>query len=253
MKVYGHLRDQHLTNMAQKVVFSEGTETVSAAAPVESEKSGSTIKTTAQARAQYFYPWWASKNPAKIFWGQANEPVQIVPPAKYLESAKWLPRGQTPVLEFDFNWKKLSVIGEITVWNFYFQFYPGAIKSLQVIAFLKHLQKQLPGKLVGIWDEPRFTAAAWCRHTLKAFKERFTPPHSRPTRPNSIPSNMSGATLSNTPRPPRCARSPPTAKHPPPSQTDSRFLAASRIVVKYSLYYAEVNSASSRAPAARRG
>jgi len=37
------------------------------------------------------------------------------------------------VLTFDFNWKKLSVIGGITVWNFYFQFYPGAIKSPQVV------------------------------------------------------------------------------------------------------------------------
>ena len=64
----------------------------------------------------------------------------------------WAPCGQTPVLEFDFNWKKLSVIGGITVWNFYFQLYPGAIKSPQVIAFLQHLQQQLPGKLLIIWD-----------------------------------------------------------------------------------------------------
>ena len=56
------------------------------------------------------------------------------------------------MLEFDFNWKKLSVIGGITVWNFYFQFYPGAIKSPQVIEFLKHLRQQLPGKLLLIWD-----------------------------------------------------------------------------------------------------
>lgn len=56
------------------------------------------------------------------------------------------------MLEFDFNWKKLSVIGGITVLNFYFKFYPGTIKSPQVIEFLKHLQQQLPGKLLLIWD-----------------------------------------------------------------------------------------------------
>jgi transposase len=56
------------------------------------------------------------------------------------------------VLEFDFNWKKLSVIGGLTVWNFYFRFYPGAIKSPQVMEFLHHLQRQLPGKLLVIWD-----------------------------------------------------------------------------------------------------
>lgn len=55
-------------------------------------------------------------------------------------------------MEFDFNWKKLSVIGGIIVWNFYFRFYPGAIKSLQVIEFLEHLQRQLSGKLLIIWD-----------------------------------------------------------------------------------------------------
>ena len=56
------------------------------------------------------------------------------------------------MLEFDFNWKKLSVIGGITVLNFYFQFYPGTIKSPQVIEFLKHLQQHLPGKLLMVWD-----------------------------------------------------------------------------------------------------
>ena len=64
----------------------------------------------------------------------------------------WAPCGKTPVLEFDFNWKKLSVIGGITVLNFYFQFYPGTIKSPQVIEFLKHLQQHLPGKLLMVWD-----------------------------------------------------------------------------------------------------
>lgn len=64
----------------------------------------------------------------------------------------WGPRGETPVLEFDFNWKKLSVIGGITLRNFYFQLHPGAIKSPQVVGFLKQLQRQLPGKLLIIWD-----------------------------------------------------------------------------------------------------
>ena len=64
----------------------------------------------------------------------------------------WAPRGQTPVLEFDFNWKKLSVIGGITLWNFYFKFHPGSIKSPQVIEFLEHLRRHLPGKLLIVWD-----------------------------------------------------------------------------------------------------
>jgi hypothetical protein len=42
----------------------------------------------AQAKAAYSYPWWASNEAIEIFFGQANEPVQIVPPVKYLQSAK---------------------------------------------------------------------------------------------------------------------------------------------------------------------
>lgn len=64
----------------------------------------------------------------------------------------WAPRGQTPVLEFDFNWKKLSVVAGITVWNFYFRLHSGSIKSQQIIEFLKHLQLHLEGKLLVVWD-----------------------------------------------------------------------------------------------------
>lgn len=64
----------------------------------------------------------------------------------------WAPRGQTPVLQETFNWKSLSVIGGLVLWRFYFQIYPGSIKGLQVIEFLKHLQRHVPGKLLIIWD-----------------------------------------------------------------------------------------------------
>jgi hypothetical protein len=30
----------------------------------------------------------------------------------------WAPRGQTPVLQYHFNWKVLSAIAGITWWNF---------------------------------------------------------------------------------------------------------------------------------------
>lgn len=64
----------------------------------------------------------------------------------------WAPRGQTPLLQETFNWKSLSVIGALVVWRFYFQIYPGSIKGLQVIEFLKHLQRHVPGKLLILWD-----------------------------------------------------------------------------------------------------
>ncbi len=67
----------------------------------------------------------------------------------------WAPRGQTPVLPFHFNWEKLSVIAGITWWRFYFRLYPDAIKSPQVVEFLGHLLRHVPGPLLVIWDRLR--------------------------------------------------------------------------------------------------
>jgi transposase len=64
----------------------------------------------------------------------------------------WAPRGQTPVLQETFGWKSLSVIAGITLWNFYFQIHPGAIKSPQVIEFLKTLLRHLQVPLLILWD-----------------------------------------------------------------------------------------------------
>jgi integrase len=88
MKVYGHLRDQHSTNMAQRVTFSEESQPINIAPPLPNIEPQVPKKTAVQVKAAYSYPWWASNKAVEIFWGQANELVQIVPPAKYLESAK---------------------------------------------------------------------------------------------------------------------------------------------------------------------
>lgn len=64
----------------------------------------------------------------------------------------WAPRGQTPILQETFNWKSLSIIGGLALWRFYFQIHPGSIKSPQVIAFLQHLQRHIPGKILILWD-----------------------------------------------------------------------------------------------------
>lgn len=64
----------------------------------------------------------------------------------------WAPRGQTPVLQYSFNWKCLSAIAGMTVWNFYFRLFPGSIKAPQVIEFLEHLQQHIGSRLMVIWD-----------------------------------------------------------------------------------------------------
>ena len=44
------------------------------------------------------------------------------------------------------------MIAGITFWNFYFRLFPGAIRSPQIIEFLTHLLRHIPGKLLIIWD-----------------------------------------------------------------------------------------------------
>jgi transposase len=56
------------------------------------------------------------------------------------------------VLTFNFNWKSVSAIAGLTLRNFYFQLHAGSIKSAQVIGFLRALHRQLPGKILLLWD-----------------------------------------------------------------------------------------------------
>ena len=76
----------------------------------------------------------------------------------------WAPRGQTPVLHETFNWKSLSIIGGLALWRFYFQIHAGSIKSLQVIEFLRHLQRHISRKNTGSSGMAhRFTGACWSK------------------------------------------------------------------------------------------
>jgi transposase len=64
----------------------------------------------------------------------------------------WSSRGQTPVLQYHFTWKTISAIAGITWWTFCFRLFPGTIRSPQVVEFLMHLMRQIPGNLLVIWD-----------------------------------------------------------------------------------------------------
>jgi transposase len=64
----------------------------------------------------------------------------------------WSPKAQTPVLQYSFNWKQLSLIACISYWQFYFRLFSGSIKGPQIIEFLKALKAQIKRKLLIIWD-----------------------------------------------------------------------------------------------------
>jgi transposase len=64
----------------------------------------------------------------------------------------WAPRGETPVLQYHFNWKSLSAIAGMTLFRFYFQLVAGSIRSEDVIRFLQMLQIHIPGDLIVLLD-----------------------------------------------------------------------------------------------------
>lgn len=64
----------------------------------------------------------------------------------------WAPLAQTPVLEFCFNWKKLSAIAGMSFRQIYFRLHEGSIKGPEVVEFLQHLCRQIAGPLTIVWD-----------------------------------------------------------------------------------------------------
>ena len=78
----------------------------------------------------------------------------------------WAPQGQTPLLQETFNWKSLSIIGGLVLFNFYFQIHNGSVKGPQVVDFLKHLQRHIPGRLLILWDGASIHRSALVRDYL---------------------------------------------------------------------------------------
>ena len=65
----------------------------------------------------------------------------------------YAPRGRTPVLEETLTRDHLSVISGVTPQGqLFLQSYEDALTGAQVVRFLHHLQRHLPGPLIVIWD-----------------------------------------------------------------------------------------------------
>jgi len=64
----------------------------------------------------------------------------------------WSKRGQTPILQHQFNWDNLSVAAGITPWQFYFRLYEGTMRKEEVRDFVEHLWKQIHRPMLLIWD-----------------------------------------------------------------------------------------------------
>ena len=64
----------------------------------------------------------------------------------------WAPKGQTPVIQFHFNWNHVSVIAGLTRTNCLFRLHEGSIKKEEIVEFLKALKAHLKQPLLVIWD-----------------------------------------------------------------------------------------------------
>jgi transposase len=86
----------------------------------------------------------------------------------------WALRGQTPLLQETFGWKSLSIIGGLALMRFYFQIHKGSIKGPQVVEFLQHLQRHIPGKILILWDGASIHRSALVRDYIASTRGRIT-------------------------------------------------------------------------------
>ena len=99
----------------------------------------------------------------------------------------WAPKGQTPVVQFHFNWKQLSIIAGLTLHSCCFRLFPGTIKSEQIVIFLKALRRQLRQRLLIIWDGLRAHRSRLVRDYVDSTRGRlqlaFLPPYAPELNP----------------------------------------------------------------------
>lgn len=93
----------------------------------------------------------------------------------------WAPKGQTPVIQFHFNWNHVSVIAGLTRTNCLFRLHEGSIKKEEIVDFLKALKTHLRQPLLVIWDGLRAHRSRFVREYLDGLKG----PHS-----NCIPAAL---------------------------------------------------------------
>jgi transposase len=64
----------------------------------------------------------------------------------------WAPKGQTPVIQFHFNWSHVWVIAGLSRTSCLLRLHKGSIKKQEIVEFLKALKSHLKQPLLVIWD-----------------------------------------------------------------------------------------------------
>lgn len=99
----------------------------------------------------------------------------------------WAPKGQTPIIQFHFNWTHISVIAGLTRSNCMFRLHEGSIKKEEIVAFLKALREHLKRPLLIIWDGLRAHRSRLVRDYLDSLRGHiqitYLPPYSPDLNP----------------------------------------------------------------------
>ncbi|MHB8565604.1 MAG: IS630 family transposase [Nitrososphaerales archaeon] len=87
----------------------------------------------------------------------------------------WSPVGETPLIEYNFNWERLSVIGGITLnGRIHFKVHEGTIRKEQIIEYLKQVLRHIKRHIVLLWDGSRSHKARIVNEFLEEKKDRIT-------------------------------------------------------------------------------
>jgi transposase len=62
----------------------------------------------------------------------------------------------------------------VTWWNYYFRLFPGTVRSPQVVEFLGHLLRHVPGPVLVIWDRLQTHRSRLVREFVAAQQGRLT-------------------------------------------------------------------------------
>jgi transposase len=99
----------------------------------------------------------------------------------------WAPKGQTPIIQFHFNWTHVSVIAGLTHTNCLFRLHEGSIKKEELVDFLKALKTHLRQPLLVIWDGARTHHSHFVRDYLDSLDGHiqiaFLPPYAPDLNP----------------------------------------------------------------------
>lgn len=148
----------------------------------------------------------------------------------------WGVKGETPVVQFHFNWHQLSLIAGMHFTGMCFRLHEGAIAKEQVVEFLKALLAHFRRPLLILRTASGRIAATWCATTWPLPPAAFSFISYPGMRQTSIRSSTSGPGSSATrwptsvPIPSPSSRTPPAASSNRPSaEASSSLRAGSRL------------------------